>query len=106
MKYIILFLFPIIGFAQESFDKNNQLLIAFNKTNGYFNSNAKQDLSMENNTELIKQTINNKTNQPLLYSTLNAVEIIPYEYDYQKNVKENLALELIHNLFFSKPVRL
>jgi len=47
MKYIILFLFPFFAFAQEDFDKKNQLLISFNQTNGYFNSKHQPDLSIE-----------------------------------------------------------
>ncbi|GGE89123.1 hypothetical protein SAMN05443634_104144 [Chishuiella changwenlii] len=47
MRYIVLFLFPFFAFAQENFDKSNQLLISFNQTNGYFNSKQQPDLSID-----------------------------------------------------------
>lgn len=106
MKYIILFLFPFLAFAQETFDKKNQLHVNFNQTNGYFKSNYQQDLSIEKNTELIKNAQINVKNSFSVSPLERQEERIPYEYDSNKSVGQNLVLEVVHNLFFSKPIRL
>ncbi|MDM1548460.1 hypothetical protein HX096_11415 [Empedobacter falsenii] len=110
MKTLLFFLFPIVLFAQEVAQNDqlkNKLLMNFAQQAGYFDFKYSQDLSLEKNNELMQDYIKNYTNQQHDVSPLEPVEKrIPYEYDDSKTYGQNLVRSVIHDIFFSKPLKL
>ena len=110
MKPLLFFLFPIALFAQEVAQNNqskNKLLMNFAQQSGYFDFKYSQDLSLEKNNELMQDYFKNYTNQQQDVSPLKLVEKrIPYEYDDSKTYGQNLVRSVIHDIFFSKPLKL
>ncbi|WP_313377189.1 hypothetical protein [Chishuiella sp.] len=103
MKNLFIIFLPLLTFAQDNFDKNNKLSFSFNQTNKYLSHTYKQDLSIKMSNELIKNNLFNQTNSIRFFTPLeNQDDKILYEYDDKKSVSENLALEIIHTIFFSK----
>ncbi|WP_312356359.1 hypothetical protein [Empedobacter sp.] len=110
MKPLLFFLFPIALFAQEVAQNDNlknKLLMNFAQQSGYFDFKYSQDLSLEKNNELILDNVKNYINQPTSISPLKpVVERISYEYDDSKTYGQNLFRSTVHELFFSKPLKL
>lgn len=110
MKPLLFFLFPIALFAQEVAQNDNlknKLLMNFAQQSGYFDFKYSQDLSLEKNNELMQDYIKNYTNQQQDVSPLKPVEKwIPYEYDDSKTYGQNLIRSVVHEIFFSKPLKL
>lgn len=110
MKILLFFLFPIALFAQEVAQNDNlknKLLMNFAQQSGYFDFKYSQDLSLEKNNELILDNVKNYINQPTSISPLKPVEKrITYEYDDSKTYGQNLFRSTVHELFFSKPLKL
>ena len=110
MRTLLFFLFPIALFAQEVAQNDNlknKLLMNFAQQSGYFDFKYSQDLSLEKNNELMQDYFKNYTNQQQDVSPLKLVEKrIPYEYDDSKTDGQNLVRSVIHDIFFSKPLKL
>ena len=110
MRTLLFFLFPIALFAQEVAQNDNlknKLLMNFAQQSGYFDFKYSQDLSLEKNNELMQDYPKNYTNQQQDVSPLKLVEKrIPYEYDDSKTYGQNLVRSVIHDIFFSKPLKL
>lgn len=110
MKPLLFFLFPIVLFAQEVAQNDqlkNKLLMNFAQQSGYFDFKYSQDLSLEKNNELMQDYVKHYKNQQTTVSPLKPVEErIPYEYDDSKTYSQNLFRSTVHELFFSKPLKL
>ena len=110
MRTLLFFLFPIALFAQvvaQNDNLKNKLLMNFAQQSGYFDFKYSQDLSLEKNNELMQDYFKNYTNQQQDVSPLKLVEKrIPYEYDDSKTYGQNLVRSVIHDIFFSKPLKL
>lgn len=110
MKILLFFLFPIALFAQEVAQNDNlknKLSMNFAQQSGYFDFKYSQDLSLEKNNELMEDYFKNYTNQQQDVSPLKPVEKrITYEYDDSKTYGQNLVRSVIHDIFFSKPLKL
>ena len=110
MKTLLFFLFPIALFAQEVAQNDNlknKLSMNFAQQSGYFDFKYSQDLSLEKNNELMEDYFKNYSNKQQDVSPLKPVEKrIPYEYDDSKTYGQNLIRSVVHEIFFSKPLKL
>lgn len=110
MKILLFFLFPIALFAQEVAQNDNlknKLLMNFAQQSGYFDFKYSQDLSLEKNNELMEDYFKNYSNKQQDVSPLKPVEKrIPYEYDDSKTYGQNLIRSVVHEIFFSKLLKL
>lgn len=110
MKILLLLLFPICLFAQtENQEDNlkNKSVLNISQQLGYFDSNYRQDLSLEKNNELMKDYVKHYINQPTTVSPLNPVEErIDYRFDDSMTTTQNLIRSVVHEMFLSKPLKL
>ena len=109
--YLLFMIFiPMCSFAQVDVKNNtvnNNLWFEFNQSSVSIKRKENSDLSLEKSNELINQSFMNSINQKTRISSLKKVEeYIPYEYDEKMSFSQNFVRSVIHEMFFSKPIRL